>query len=363
MNYIKKVVLCITLVLLTFTNVETANSQSISKSRKNAITKAVDKVSKAVAGINVTSVKTYSIYRDPFFDQFFPHLRRKKKVTSVGSGAVISPDGYIVTNHHVIENAKKIVVTLPPGKEYKAKLVGKDSATDIALLKIDIQDAEYIKFGDSDEVILGEWSIALGNPFGLFSVGNNPSVTVGVVSSLNMDFGAQRSGHVYQDMIQTDASINTGNSGGPLVNAEGKLIGINTFIFTGGDRSEGSVGVGFAIPSKRVKRVVEKLKDEGEIDRSFETGLGVQSLSSSMADYLGLENSQGVIVRQIKKNSPADKCGFKVGDVIVKVGNKSVRTPQTIRDYILTHYLSSGDKLKFTVIRDDKRKKLILELG
>ncbi|MCF7885938.1 MAG: trypsin-like peptidase domain-containing protein [Candidatus Marinimicrobia bacterium] len=347
---------------------QTTNLQdSISTSRHNAITTAIEDVSDAVAGINVSAIQTYSMSNDPFFNMFFPELRRQHKVQSVGSGAVISPDGYIVTNYHVVEdaivgNAGKIVVTLPPGKEYKSELVGHDKVSDIALLKIDVQDAPYIRMGNSDNIILGEWVIALGNPFGLFSVSNRPSVTVGVVSALNMDFGAQRNERVYQDMIQTDASINTGNSGGPLVNAHGELIGINTFIFTGDNYSRGSIGIGFAIPVNRVKTVVEQLKKYGEIDRSYKTGLTVHNISTPMAEYLGLKTNDGVIVSNIKDNSSADKSGFKVGDVIIKVGETRVQSKATISQYIKANFLKAGDTLPFTVIRDGKKINLKLEL-
>lgn len=358
-------------VLLIITNISYARSgkvqDSVDISRRNAITNAIHEVSGAVAGINVSAIQTYSMSSDPFFNMFFPELRRQRKVQSVGSGAVISSDGYIVTNYHVVEdaivgNAGKIVVTLPPGQEHKAELIGHDRVSDIALLKIDTTNAAYIKMGNSDDIILGEWVIALGNPFGLFSVSNRPSVTVGVVSALNMDFGAQRDDRVYQDMIQTDAAINTGNSGGPLVNATGELIGINTFIFTGDSYSKGSIGIGFAIPVNRVKSVVNQLKEYGEIDRSYRTGLTVNDVSRPMAEYLGLSTDDGVIVSNIKDNSSADRSGFKVGDVIIKVGDKRVINKETISKYIRTNFLKAGDILRFTVIRDGKKKELELEL-
>jgi len=357
------------LLLITFPifSAEGSIQDSVDCSRRNAITEAISEVSSAVAGINVSYIQTYSMSNDPFFDMFFPELRRQRKAQSVGSGVVISSDGHIVTNFHVVEdavngNTGKIVVTLPPGKEYDAKIVGHDRATDIALLKIDAGDLSHVKMGDSDKIILGEWVIALGNPFGLFSVSNRPTVTVGVVSGLNMDFGAQSDERVYQDMIQTDASINTGNSGGPLVNANGELIGINTFIFTGSNYSRGSIGIGFAIPVNRVKTVVEQLKKYGEIDRSFQTGLTINNISRPMAEYLGLETDDGVIVSNVRDNSSADKSGFQVGDVIIKVGDRIVKNKETILDYIKTNFLKAGDKLRFTVIRDGKKITINLEL-
>lgn len=366
----KKVLIYITIILLVSVPIFAQSGsaqQKIEGSRRNAITRAIHEVSSAVAGINVSAIETYSMSNDPFFNMFFPELRRQRKVQSVGSGVVISPDGYIVTNYHVIEdaivgNAGKIVITIPPGDKYNAEVIGRDKVSDIALLKIDVEDAHYVRMGDSDSIILGEWSIALGNPFGLFSVSKRPSVTVGVISALNMDFGAQQDERVYQDMIQTDASINKGNSGGPLVNAHGELIGINTFIFTGGNYSRGSIGIGFAIPVNRVKTVVEQLKKHGEIDRSYRTGLIVNDVSHPMAEYLGLESDDGVIVSQVKENSSADKSGFKVGDVIIKVGDKTVKSKETIARYIKTNYLKAGDILNLLVIRDGKEMELELEL-
>mgnify|MGYP002525440798 FL=1 len=230
---------------------------NVDKSRKNAITAAIEIASHAVASINVTQVRRYSVnpfQRDPWFEYFFPPQIRQREVKGSGSGVVISPDGYVLTNNHVVENATTIIVKLPGGDEFSAEVVGVDMITDLALLKLDGSDFPFVNMGNSDDLIIGEWAIALGNPFGLFDVNQQPTATVGIISGKDLDFGLQ-SGKVFQDMIQTDAAINPGNSGGPLVNANGELIGINTFIFTGSNVGQGSIGIGFAIPINRARRI------------------------------------------------------------------------------------------------------------
>ena len=247
----------------------------IESSRRTAITSAIEKVGPAVACINVEQhVSAYSS-QDPFFRYFFPPEIYPMK--SSGSGVVISPDGYVLTNTHVVEKASKITVTLSGGEEYNAEVVGIDKTSDLALLLLEGRDFPYAQLGDSDGLIVGEWVIALGNPFELFSISNQPTASVGIISANHMDFGMQEeSGRVLQNMIQTDAAINPGNSGGPLVNSNGEVIGINTFIFTGSNFNKGSIGIGFAIPINTAKRIAKELKTSGSIDRSFTTGLVVQ---------------------------------------------------------------------------------------
>ena len=223
-------------VLFFFLNFLTGDG--ISGSRETAITRAIEKVGPAVASINVEQ-HISSVSFDPFFGFMYP--REIYPMKSSGSGVVISPDGFVVTNHHVIENADKISVTLSGGSEYEAEIVGSDITSDLALLKLDGSDFPYAQLGSSEDLLIGEWVIALGNPFQLFSISNKPSASVGIISATNMDFGRLKSGKVFQDMIQTDAAINHGNSGGPLVNALGEVIGINTFIYTGSDQAQGSV--------------------------------------------------------------------------------------------------------------------------
>ncbi len=340
--------------------------RQVRESRQTAITRAVAKVEPAVVGINVTQIREYvprGLAEDPFFQFFFPELRYREQVKSLGSGFIISPDGYIVTNEHVVHNATKIVVTLPAGKKYDADIVGTDYVTDIALLKIDGKNLPHCILGNSDDVIIGEWVIALGNPFGLFEVGQQPSVTVGVVSAKNLDFGRQGDDRVYQDMIQTDAAINPGNSGGPMANALGEVIGMNTFIFTGSDYFQGSIGLGFAIPINRVKRVVKDLKTFGRVDRQFWTGLEVQDLRPSIARYFGLRSSIGVIVSNVEPGSPAEKAGLQVGDIIIEFNGQRITNTRDIWSILDNIDAKAGDVIPLKVLRRGQVLSLRLKLG
>lgn len=327
----------------------------ISTSRQNAITRAVAEVSPAVVGINVTQIREYvrrsPLFGDPFFRQFFPDLRYQELVKGLGSGFIISSDGYIFTNQHVVENATEIVVTLSGGKEYKAKVVGDDFVSDIALLKIEGSGFPSVRFGDSDDIIIGEWVIALGNPFGLFDVNSKPTVTVGVISATDQDFGRQSNDRVYEDMIQTDAAINGGNSGGPLVNSLGEVIGVSTWIISGSETMSASIGLGFAIPINRVKRILNDLKKYGRVDRSFWTGIHYDELTPLIARFLGLGAQQGVIVSDIDKGSPAEKAGLQVGDVITEIDEKAISNFKDIKSVIDDLDLKPGDIIELKVYR------------
>ena len=202
--------------------------ENLNKSRQTSITRAIEKVGPAVASVSVEQ-QLNSITFDPFYGYMFPN---EFNPTTSGSGVIISPDGFLITNYHVIEHADIVTVTLYGGDEYVSEIIGSDPTSDLALLKLDGSSFPYVELGDSDDLIIGEWVVALGNPFKLFSYSNKPSASIGIISATNMDFGMQQSGKVFQDMIQTDAAINPGNSGGPLVNSLGELIGINTFIYT-----------------------------------------------------------------------------------------------------------------------------------
>ena len=338
---------------------------TVDNSRQNAITVAIEKVSSAVASINVTQVERYAIspfQRDPWFEYFFPPEIRQREVKGSGSGIVISPDGYVLTNDHVVENASKIIVTLKGGKQYDADIVGVDELTDLALLKLDGKNFPYVKMGNSDNLIIGEWVIALGNPFGLFDVNQQPTATIGIISGKDLDFGLQN-GKVFQSMIQTDAAINPGNSGGPLVNSRGELIGINTFIYTGDSSRQGSIGIGFAIPINRARRIAEELKSKGIIIRDFTTGLTVQSLDRRTARYLDIPIIEGVIITSIMKDSPAGKARLELRDVIIKVENEKVSSLDDILEIIDINDFRPGDKLKLRIWRDGRYYNRILTLG
>ena len=350
------------------TSAYNAAQSSVSASRETAITRAVRRVANAVVGINVTQIREYrrrSIFdSDPFFREFFGHLpyRKNLPVKSLGSGLVFDKDGLVITNEHVVHNAIEILVTLTDGTKHEADLIGSDFISDIALLKIrNPKDLTTVTFANSDDILIGEWTIALGNPFGLFDVNAEPIVTVGVVSALDQDFGRVQK-RVYKDMIQTDASINPGNSGGPLVNALGEVIGMNTFIFSG-DNSSGSIGVGFAIPSKRILKIVNELQKNGQVNRSFRTGIEVEDISPMVARYLGLQSTTGVIITNIQKNSPALKAGLKPGDVILEFNSEKIGSTADIMSVIEQADLRGGDRVVFTIYRDGKSLKVPVTLA
>ncbi|MCK9244106.1 MAG: trypsin-like peptidase domain-containing protein [Candidatus Marinimicrobia bacterium] len=354
------------IISLSFAQTDTAVQQAISNSRQTAITRAIERVNPAVAGINVTAIQEYvtsPFFNDPLWSMLFPDQIHRRRVKSLGSGVVISADGYVVTNSHVVDGAEEIVVTLMGGKEYKAKLVGIDNVSDIALLKIEGKSFAYAKFGSSDDVMIGEWVVALGNPFGLFSINYKPTATVGIVSGIDLDFGPQQNGRIYQDMIQTDAAINTGNSGGPLVNADGEVIGINTFIFTGSQFSEGSIGIGFAIPVERVKAVVAELKKYGKIDRTLRIGWELQDVDQFLARYLNLPSSTGIIVTRVESGSSAERAGLKVGDVITEINASKIASKEEIYSIIQEKFLKSGDKIRIKFLRGNREMgtQLVLE--
>ena len=335
-------------------------ADGISKSRETAITRAIEKVGPAVASINVEQ-HISSVSYDPFFGFMYP--REIYPMKSSGSGVVISPDGFVMTNHHVIENADKVTVTLSGGDEYEAEIIGSDETSDLALIKLSGSDFPYAELANSDDLLIGEWVIALGNPFELFSISNKPSASVGIMSATNMDFGMQKSGKVLQDMIQTDAAINPGNSGGPLVNAMGQVIGINTFIFTDYDHFRGSVGIGFAIPINSARRIAEELRMTGEIDRGYSTGLIVQSVTRSISRYLDIPFVKGVIIVEVNQGSPADITRLEPGDVILTVNGEDVNKPSDIRIVILENDLRSGDKVTLQIFRNGNYKKVKMKLG
>ena len=346
---------------------ETITNQ-LYNSRQNAITDAIKNTSPAVVGINVTEMQRIA-YRDPIDEMFSQFLRRRSRprireyeVKGLGSGFLISSDGYILTNHHVAGNATKIIVTMTDGNEYEAEIIGSDYVTDVALLKIDGENFPFIPFCDSDDLLIGEWAIALGNPFGLFENNSKPTVTVGVVSNNKVSFiqEDQEGVRVYPDMVQTDAAISSGNSGGPLINAMGEVIGMNTIIYsTASDaRGSGSIGIGFAIPINRIKEIVEILKKEGKINRNYYTGLDVRTITPRYAKTLGLDGVVGLLVYGISRNSPADLAGFEPGDVIVEIEGWQIADQE---DYLLqTKDRIQGEKIEMVILRDQE--KLVKEL-
>jgi serine protease Do len=337
-----------------------STNETVSGGRRNAITRSVSIASPAVVGINVTELRQYRQWTpwgdDPFFRQFFGDQTVTQQVQGLGSGFIISADGYILTNDHVAGNAKEITVTTTNGQQYKAELVGTDLISDIALLKIDGKNLPYVKLGNSDDVIVGEWVIAMGNPFGLFDINDKPTVTVGVVSNTGVKLQAQE-GRVYRGMIQTDAAINSGNSGGPLINAMGEVIGVNAVIYS---PNQGSIGLGFAIPINRVKTIVNELRKSGKIERNFWTGLEIQAVDRRIARYFGLDRVEGVIVSDVKKNSPGERAGFRVGDILLTANGERISDEASV--LAVVDEARTGEVITFKVVREHKSLELKLSL-
>jgi len=340
------------------------NQDEISNTRQNAITRSVAKTSPAVVGINVTELRQYRdpVSRffgdDPFFRQFFGDRTYTQEVKGLGSGFLVSPDGYIVTNDHVAGNASEITVTLTGGKRLKALLVGTDAATDITLLKVEGTELPFVPLGNSEDIVVGEWAIAFGNPFGMFEINDKPTVTVGVISSLGMNLG--RIGqHFYKDMIETDAAINGGNSGGPLVNSQGEVVGVNTLIYTAGQSST-FVGYGFAIPINKVKKIVAELKRKGKVVRDIWAGFEAQQVDVRIARYFGMTQVEGIIISEIQAKSPADKAGLKVGDILVEVNKEKVNSEEDFNSVLVD--ANAGDVLKIRLYREKKTLNIQLTL-
>lgn len=322
---------------------------SISSSRSNAITNAVEKASPAIVSIVVTS-PVRNTPQDEFFRYFFGDQLPREN-TSMGSGFIISEDGLVVTNQHVIgRDPSEITISTPDGESFEAKLIGTDELTDVALLRINSDQVfPFIELSNSDEIMVGEWSIAMGNPFGLFDDGN-ATVTVGVVSAVNRDFRPNPNNpRTYIDMIQTDAAINRGNSGGPLLNSNGEVIGINTFIYTGGT-SGGFIGLGFAIPSNRVDKIISQLLTSGGVVLDYDPGMEFTSMTDQLVYRYQLPYVNGLLVTSVNRNGPAYECGIMPGDIIVKIGDE--RVVSRMHAMALLREYEEGDSMHIELLRD-----------
>ena len=342
-------------------------AREVDESRDNAIVRASRIAGPSVVSVSViqTVVTRGGPFFGPsgndFFGQFFgdifPSQEYRERVPSLGSGFVISENGYILTNEHVVHNAEQIKLTLPDGRQFDGKLVGSDPNYDLAVLKIDAKGLPAAVLGNSDDIVVGEWAIAIGNPFGFLLNDPSPSVTAGVISALKRDVRATGlEGGIYKDMIQTDAAINPGNSGGPLVNGRGEVIGVNTFIFT---QSGGSLGMGFAIPVNIAKRIVPEIIKFGAV-RGVWVGISVQDITPYIASHLGITDTRGVIVARLEQGSPADKAGVKAGDIIRKVQGQQVTNSSDAQRSIFG--AGVGDVVVLTIERDHKKWDVKLKL-
>ncbi|MCM8792557.1 MAG: Do family serine endopeptidase [Candidatus Omnitrophica bacterium] len=343
---------------------------------EEAVINVANKVGKAVVSISTERTERvgtrrfyfgYPFEGSPFDDDFFRRFfedffgafpEREYKQMGLGSGVIIDPEGYILTNEHVISEADKITVTLPDGREFKAEIKGKDKRSDLAVIKINASDLPVAKLGDSDDLKIGQWVVAIGNPFGFALQNTEPTVTVGVISALHRSLGrALQKDRDYNDLIQTDAAINPGNSGGPLVNLKGEVIGINVAIFS---TTGGYQGIGFAIPINTAKSILKRLIEGKKILYGW-LGVRVQDIDEKMMKYFGLMEKKGALVVSVLANSPAQKAGLKEGDVIVSVGEKRITNMRELMD--LVSRTEVGKKVKIGVVRDKKEMTLVVEIG
>ena len=322
---------------------------AVTASRRTAIVTAVAKASPAI--VNISAVR--NVQTQPTFDEWFwgeiPYSRRRSFQT-VGSGVIVDKNGYILTNHHVIEGADDITVIASDGQEFTAHILGYDYFSDLALLQVDTDTTlPQIQWGDSDSLLVGEWVVAIGNPFGL-SIGNaQPTVTAGIVSATQRSLIVNNLYH--EDLIQTDASINQGNSGGGLVNIYGELIGINTFIRS---TSGGSQGVGFAIPVNKARKVVQQLREYGSVIPPY-LAMEVQTITEELAEKLSIPLNTGILVSEIERRSPIAKAGVKRGDVIFRISGHQIRGEEDFQ--ALTRLLPLNQPIKCEFSRRGKKRK------
>ncbi len=321
----------------------------------------VDHVSPAVVTVHssrrVRAPQQFPFFDDPFFRQFFGSPRGgnggggTQVERALGSGVIVEQDGYILTNHHVIDGAEDIRVDLSTRRSYAAKLVGSDPPSDLALLKISAGGLPVLQLGDSDKVRVGDVCLAVGNPLGV-----GESVTAGIISAKGRSTDSVGGGS-YQDFLQTDAPINQGNSGGALVNTRGELIGINSQILSS---NGGNIGIGFAIPSNMAKNVMGQLRGKGQVRRGM-LGVGIQQVTTELAQSLGLKESRGVLINSVNPGGPADKAGIKTGDVIVQLNGKDVNDPNTLRNEIAAN--APGSDVTLTISRDGNQQQVHVHLG
>lgn len=327
--------------------------------------KAMAEVSEAVkpAIVNISTTRTEKMlqspfapfFDDPFFKRFFgdrfrnQETPREHKATSLGSGVIVSPDGYILTNNHVIRNADEIKVLLSDKREFTGKVIGNDSKTDISVIKIDADNLQTITIGDSDKLRVGEIVLTIGSPYGL-----NQTVTMGIVSAV----GRANVGIAdYEDFIQTDAAINPGNSGGALVNARGELVGINTAIFS---TTGGYQGIGFAIPSNMAQAVMESLIKKGKVVRGW-LGVSIQPITPELAKQFNIKEEYGALVGDVIAGSPAEKAGILRGDVIIEFNGKKVDEPYNLRNTVANTL--PGEVVKLKIIREGKTEMITVKIG
>lgn len=303
----------------------------------------------------VVNVKTQSTveYRNPIYEFFYGdrYSGETEPVTGIGSGVIITADGYIVTNNHVIDKSQKVSVTLNDKREFVAKVVGTDQSTDLALLKIDTDGLPFITFGNSDALKIGEWVLAVGNPFNISS-----TVTAGIVSAKGRSMAIIEDRNRIESFIQTDASVNRGNSGGALVNLRGEMVGINTAILS---PTGGNVGISFAIPTSIVQKVVKDLIEFGTVQRAI-MGVQIQDITADLAKEHNLDQLTGVFIADVNENSAAKEAGIEAGDVITEINGLKVKSPSELQEMVSRY--RPGDKINVLIKRKDKTKQFEVTL-
>jgi serine protease DegS len=315
---------------------------------------AVGTASPAVANLYTTKFinkPTHPMFEDEQFRKFFgDNLPRQRRMeSSLGSAVIMSPDGYLLTNNHVVADADQIAVALRDGRETLARVIGSDPETDLAVLKIDLADLPSITLGRSDNIRIGDVTLAIGNPFGV-----GQTVTMGIISATGRN---QLGLNTYEDFIQTDAAINPGNSGGALVDAHGNLVGINTAIFS---KSGGSQGIGFAIPVKLALEVMQAIIEQGQVIRGW-LGIEVQPLTPELAESFGLEGRPGIVVAGIYRDGPAQKAGLQPGDLILNIDGEAAGDGRRSMNQVAR--TKPGEKIRIEIMRNGKRQELSAEVG
>ena len=333
-------------------------------SRRNAIVTAAQRVSPAVVSVSVVATRVVradpfqGMFRDEFFERFFPPMEYQERIPGLGSGVIVETSGTVLTNEHVVRNAEEIKVTLADGRQLPAKVLGESDVYDLAVLKVEGRSLPSAPLGDSDRLVVGEWAIAIGSPFGYLLNDTQPTVTAGVVSATRRDIKSEVSQMgMYKNMIQTDAAINPGNSGGPLVNADGEVIGINTFIFTQGG---GSIGLGFAIPINLAKRVLQEIRQYGRVRTAY-PGMTLQPVTPYIAQRLGFRDTEGMVVSRVDPDGPAARAGVRVGDRIRKVNDREVHSVDDAQRSI--YGATVGEKLRLVIDRGGERIDVTLTLA
>ncbi|MBN2411990.1 DegQ family serine endoprotease [candidate division KSB1 bacterium] len=325
------------------------------ESLSKAFVQVSKEVSPSVVTINsevVVKSRRNPLMDDEFFRYFFRIPDQEDQIRrGLGSGVIVNSDGYILTNNHVVKDADAVTVTLE-GKEYDAEIIGKDPESDLAVIKIEKEGLVAIKLGDSDNLEVGEWVLAIGNPF---SSDLSKTVTAGIVSAKGRTSLMRGTGITYEDFIQTDAAINPGNSGGPLVNLRGELVGINTAIV-----GQANIGIGFAIPINLARNVMEQLIKEGRVVRGW-LGVMIGNVDENMAEAFGLKDSKGALVSDVVEDSPAEKAGVEAGDIVIKVDDTKIESSDHLTMTIGSK--APGTKVKLTIWRDNKERQLTVTLG